>query len=280
MKTNFRKIAYATFMVLFTVTFMAQNDKGFYVGLNTGFGANSGASTNLAPVLGIYNSTEISSSVESIEIKKIGLGKGLNVGLLAGYMFNKNIGVELGINYLMGSTTEFNNNYLNGASKITEIKGKVLQFKPTVVLSAGMSKINPYAKLGLTLGNPKAEITTNSNDPANAEFFETVAELTGKMALGFHGGMGLNYNLNSKITLFAEILYTGLTFRPENSKFTKATENGVNVLPLIDVVDKETIFVTDILTNAPNNSNLPSRSPAIDIPFNNVTLNIGLKYGF
>lgn len=258
----------------------AQNDKGFYLGLNAGFGANIGGTTNLATSFGLYNSNEIAPGVESIEIEKLGLGKGLNAGILAGYMFNKNIGVELGINYLSGSKSEFTQSSISGETSISEVRGKMVQFRPTLVLAAGMNKINPYAKFGLTLGKPKGELNTNYNDPANAIVVETETELTGKMALGLHGGIGLNYALNSKISLFGELIYTGLTFRPTNAKVTKAIANGVNTLPLLDVSDKEIEFVSDFVTNAPSNSNLPTRQPAFDIPFNNIALQFGIKYGF
>ena len=193
-------------------------------------------------------------------------------------MFNKNIGAELGINYLMGSKTEFTRTALNGSASKNEISGKMLQFKPTLVLTAGYSKINPYAKFGITLGQASAEATNTSTLGPITEV--EVTELEGGLSVGIHSGLGLNYAITNKVTLFGEVLYTGVTFRPETATVTSATVNGTDVLNTYSVSDINTVFVTDYNTNNPQNNNLPNREDAIDIPFNNIGLNVGLKYGF
>lgn len=278
MKNKFQKLAMIAGVLFLTQVSNAQTEKGFYVGFNAGYAGNVGGTTNLAEFAELYNYQETGGGNGNIEISKVGLGKGVNVGVLAGYMFNKNIGAELGINYLMGSNTSFSQNYLNGTNITNEIKGKMLQFKPTLVLTAGYSKINPYAKFGLTLGSASAE--SKYSETQGGDNFNMTREIEGGMSLGFHSGLGLNYALTSKLSLFGEVLYTGITFRPETATVTEATENGVNVLPFMDVNDTQTEFVDEFYTGTPNNSNTPNKEAAIDIPFNNLGFNVGIKYGF
>lgn len=277
MKNKFQKLAMIAGVLFLTQVSNAQTEKGFYVGFNAGYAGNVGGTTNLAQFAEFYNYQETGGGEGNIEISKVGLGKGVNVGVLAGYMFNKNIGAELGINYLMGSNTSFSQNYFNG-SKTNEIKGEMLQFKPTLVLTAGYSKINPYAKFGLTIGSASAESKYTQTQGANN--FNMTTEIEGGMSLGFHSGLGLNYALTSKISLFGEVLYTGITFRPETATVTEATQNGINVLPYMNINDIQTEFVDEYYTGTPNNSNTPNKEDAIDIPFNNIGFNVGLKYGF
>jgi hypothetical protein len=276
MKNNFKKLAVIAGIFALSQNVNAQTEKGFYVGVNAGYAANVGGTTNLAEQFELYNSQELPGGNQSIEIKKVGLGKGFNFGITAGYMFNKNIGAELGVNYLMGGKSEFTETYLDGTNITKDIKGKMLQFKPTLVLTAGYSKINPYAKFGLTFGQASAEATYSERQGTNT--FNMTREFEGGMSLGFHSGLGLNYAITSKLTLFGEILYTGVTFRPETATVTSATEDGENVLPFLDASESQTEFVDEFITGAPFNSNAPSKQPKIDMPFNNLGLNVGVKF--
>jgi opacity protein-like surface antigen len=276
MKNNFKKLAVIAGIFALSQNVNAQTEKGFYVGVNAGYAANVGGTTNLSETFELFNSTEQADGSETFEYTKVGLGKGMNFGITAGYMFNKNIGAELGINYLMGGKSEFTETYLDGTNVTKDIKGKMLQFKPTLVLTAGYSKINPYAKFGLTFGQASAEATYASIQGTNT--FNAVREIEGGMSLGFHSGIGLNYAITSKLTLFGEILYTGVTFRPETATITSATANGIDVLGLIDTEFTHTEFVTDFNTNEPQNQDLPTKERAVDIPFNNLGLNVGVKF--
>jgi outer membrane protein W len=278
MKNNFKKLAVIAGIFALSQNVNAQTEKGFYASFNAGYGANIGGTTNLAEQFELYNSQELPGGNESIEIKKVGLGKGLNIGIAAGYMFNKNIGAELGFGYVMGSKTSFTQTQLDGTASSTDIKGRMLQIKPTLVLTAGYSKINPYTKFGLVIGKAKAE--GEFNDNTSGSIVNIVTEFDGGMSLGFQGGFGINYALTSKLAFFGEIMYTGISFSPETAKMTSATVDGENVLPFLDASESQTEFVDEFITGAPFNSNAPTKQPKIDMPFSNLGLNIGLKYGF
>lgn len=104
-----------TLSMLFASCLFANNllAQGIYVTINTGYGFGAAA----ANVPGFTNYTETTapnSKGESIttttnEQIKVSLGKGVNFGGAVGYMFNKNIGAELGISYLIGGKTTANN---------------------------------------------------------------------------------------------------------------------------------------------------------------------------
>ena len=91
----------AIITLMLTTQMNAQSDKGVFFSINGGY--NFAFALQKLP---ITNRTlvESGSSVNiSIEENVYGsLGKGLNFGGAIGYMFNKNIGAELGINYLIG----------------------------------------------------------------------------------------------------------------------------------------------------------------------------------
>jgi hypothetical protein len=278
-----KKLLLSVFVLtsILTNTSAQAQEKGFYASLNTGY--NFGASTNkdyqYGEFLEFYNYTTDASGESNYEAIALSLGKGLNVNASFGYNFTKNIAVELGINYLLGSeTTALQTNASSNFRSESKFSAKMLQIKPTLVLSAGYDKINPYAKFGVVIGTGKANLEvsgTSTGFSTNSNY-----ELSEGTPIGFHGGIGLTYSLNSKISLFGEITSVNLNFSPKKGKLTEATVNGVDQLPLMDVEDKEIDFVDTFYTGTVTSPNQPSKSPAFALPFSSLGLNVGVKYNF
>ncbi len=193
---NFKAIT-VSISVLFSIFLSAQNEKGFYASVNSGYNIGTGnVDYYQANVLGIINSNESSASVSSSELVRVNLGKGLNAGINFGYMFNKNIGFELGGNYLLGgkingSYTSYTGDYLN-----SEVSAKMLQIKPSLVFRSDLEKINPYAKVGMIIGSGKIINITVEKDGADLE--TRTLELDGGMPIGFQASIGTLYKLNEQ----------------------------------------------------------------------------------
>ena len=78
--------------------------QGLYFGLGGGYGFAAakqtlGQDTKVTNTGGTFSAEYMSHPIS--------LGKGINAGLFAGYMFNPNIGLELGVSYLAGSENVF-----------------------------------------------------------------------------------------------------------------------------------------------------------------------------
>jgi hypothetical protein len=125
--------------------------------------ANTGATYSF----GIINTTQLSAGVGTQEIAKINLGKGFNVGLNFGYIFNKNIGVELGASYLMGAKTNTAITSYTGDYRYNEISVKMIVIKPTIVFRAGFDKLNRYAKIGMVIDSGKITLSNSFKEGAN-----------------------------------------------------------------------------------------------------------------
>lgn len=282
MKTNFKKIS-----TLLAVAFSmgsyetnAQTDKGFYVSANIGYNKGT-ASANLlhAMYLGSVNTTETSPTTSQSKVVSLTIGDGSNFGANFGYMFNKNLGLELGANYLLGSTTNGSWTSYTGNNSNSETSAKMLQIKPTIVFRAGYEKINPYAKIGMVIGSGK--ITNNQNRTSGVDVFRETLELSGGTPIGFNGNLGVLYKLNNKISLFGELNLTSLEYAPKKGITTVSTKNGIDQLPLMTVREKEGEFVDSITeTGLPDNPNEPNKVIKIPFSLNNFGLNIGLQYQF
>ena len=265
-----------------SVIVSAQKEKGAYVSLNAGYGI--GASNNSGETFerfDVFNGTQTSATSERFELADINLGKGLNVGATFGYMFNKFVGAELGVNYLLGSKSNAKQTELSGDNLNSDVYARMLQLKPTLVIAGGFSKINPYAKFGLIIG-AATKVTIENMEKSGTDTFKSTQEFTGSSPIGFHGGAGLLYSLNDKISIFGELNVNNLNFSPKEAKITEASENGVNVLPEFDVEDLQVEFVDSVESNflVPNNPDLPRKEPKTTFNMSNLALNFGVRYSF
>ena len=88
-------------------------------------------------------------------IKSNGLGGGFNVNLAFGYMMSKYVGIELGVNEFIGLSKKTHYSSTGSSSEYStdsKISGMMLQVVPAIVITPGLEKLNPYARLGLIVG--------------------------------------------------------------------------------------------------------------------------------
>lgn len=258
---------------LFTNNLLAQ---GAYVNLNAGYGLIM-SSQNLE-FFGFYNYTSESDSYTAEQIN-VSLGKGLNFGGAFGYMFNKNIGAELGISYLLGDKFKAKETYSGVTNNLT-LSSKMLRINPSFVIAAGFEKINPYAKLGLVIGYGSILFDNNANEDGAIVVREM--KLNGGMALGLSSGIGAIFNQSDKMSFYSELTMVNLAYAPTKGEVTSATFNGVDNLPNMSISEKNVEFVDHYTYNSSNPpvSSQPAKELKQKLPFGSFGLNIGLRINF
>ncbi len=271
-----KKINLLNLIIVFAISLFANNlfAQGAYVNINAGYGLKM-SSQNIP---GFYNSTE-GSNTDTYEQVNVSLGKGLNAGGTFGYMFNKNIGAELGISYLLGGKSKAKEVYFGGKTDYT-VSAKMLRINPSIVIASGLDRINPYAKFGLVIGSGSVMYEENDNDAGDIEIREM--KLNGGLAFGLNAGVGALFTLSDKMSFFGEINMVNMSYAPTKGKLTKATDNGVDKLPGMTTRQKETEFVdsyTESSTNPPVDSQ-PRKELKQKLPFGSFGINFGLRIGF
>jgi opacity protein-like surface antigen len=257
----------------------AQSENGFFLSFNAGYNFASGSS-NLSENT-IQNSE--TPLINTSEVVKSSFGKGIDFGIAGGYMFNRHVGIELGLNYLLGSKiSSGNSTKINGSYIESSYSSRMLQFKPSIIIAAGMETINPYAKFGLVVGSGAiySESTDYFQDPLLIQNVLTIQKETydGGLALGFQAGIGISYGLNTSLSLFGEINIVSMSYAPTKSKLTEFNVNGVDQLPNLPLNITEAEYVdtlTDVETPDPN---APSKVLKTYAPFSSIGINIGLRY--
>lgn len=265
-------------LILIALSLSANNilSQGVYVNINAGYGGKLG-SQNLS-YFDLFNQTRTNglSSYEQIDVT---LGKGINAGIAFGYMFNKNIGAELGLSYLIGSKVKATHTYTGGVTNYT-LSAKMFRINPTLVISSGLEKINPYLKFGLLLGSGSLLYEYNDNDAGDVELIDR--KFSGGLGFGFSAGAGVSYNLNDKMLLFGEISMANMSFAPKNGEIIKATFNGADELSGMTTREKKTLFVDNYTYDSANPpaESLPREELKQRIPFGSIGINIGFRLGF
>jgi len=278
MKKNYFKMLFLIFVInlLSAPLLFAQ---GAYLNVNSGY-STSMSSQNLS---GFENSTFDSYSMKSEQIN-FSFGKGLNFGADFGYMFNKNLGAEIGVSYLIGGNTISTRTQPNYTSEMT-ISSKMLRINPSLVITSGFEKINPYAKFGLILGSGYVISSSNqeaslfSGQQSNYQSFK----LSGGIAIGLTSSIGALYKINDKLSFFGELNMINLSYGPTKGIKTDFRIDGVDMLPSLTTRQKETEYL-DSFTETSSNSNPQDSEPSKELkqklPFGSFGLNLGLRVNF
>jgi outer membrane protein W len=266
--------------------------QGLYLGIGGGYGfaaAKLGTSDHKGS-----NSTSggTTTSSDTYTSRGISFGKGINLGLYGGYMFNKNIGAELGIGYLIGSTTTITDEQDNsstsfGGTTSTDIrktlyKGSMLRLVPSIRLQCGESKIHPYMVTGLILGiagKYTEEIqgtSTSTGVGASSHTSEDLYTSNGGMSLGLHTALGVTYNVSDMLGIFVELSGNYLNYAPSKTVYTTSTSDGKDNLASMTTSQKETDYSSSYTTTNVPTPGSPSMSSIIRMPFSSYGFNIGV----
>ena len=284
---NFRKTSLLTVVICTLFAYKGWAQKGAFVTVNAGYGFRLGSQTSFDAN---YSSNNSSSKSEQVYMS---LGKGFNFGGSIGYMFNQNLGVELGVTYLIGAETTFSEkeNYSSGSytsmyNYTTSISAKMLQFKPTLIFCTGLGKIKPYAKFGAVLGKGaiygESAYKSSYYDPYyGGDTYKSThkMKLNGGLAFGVNAAMGVTFPIGSRVQMFSEITMINMSYAPTKGELTEATQDGTNVLPDIPVRYKKTEFVdsyTYSYSSSPSESE-PDKELKQKLPFGSIGANIGIR---
>jgi len=227
------------------------------------------------------------ASSDNYEIKSMGLGGGFNVNLAFGYMISDNVGLELGLNEFIGLNKKVHRSYSSDYYDQTvdqKLSGMMLQVVPALVITPGLEKINPYARLGMILGvfqsvNLTYDATTTGQE-FNLKDTDTEHEKLkdyGGIACGFTAAAGASLNLSEKLDFYAELVFNGISYAPSKGKYKEWTENGVDKLATATTKEKEWTYEKKFDANEDIPDGSPDKQPKMSYYFSNVELNIGIK---
>jgi len=253
-------------MSIFNTEIFAQ---GTYANLNVGYAV--GMSTQSLQSNSIRNGNSTTH-----QLVNVSLGQGVNIGGAIGYMFNENIGAELGLSYLFGDKSSSRDASNNHTTDYT-LSSRMLRIVPTVVIESGLEKLNPYAKFGLIIGY--GSITDEYNDYNNGDITYQMIKSKSGAALGISSALGFMLGLNENMLLFVELNSVNLSYSPERGEVMVASYNGVDLLPSMTTKEKNIDYLDSYtsISGDPSPDSQPEQSLKQKFPYGSIGLNIGLK---
>ena len=233
---------------------------------------------------GYFGDYTITSTSDVQKVKNGSLGSGFNVNLGFGFMFSKYVGLDLGLNQFIGFGIK--SNYSNTQSTYSmesdhKISAKMFQIVPAIVITPGLEKINPYARLGLILGVMNRISYTYSQTATNVPYLkETFTEDSkeidrGGVALGCAAALGVDFVLSEMVSLYAEIDLNALNYAPTKGKYKEWTIDGVDQLPDATTKEKEWEYVKEL----DYDEDIPDGSPDKYLKESAVLTNVGINFG-
>jgi outer membrane protein W len=270
--SNLKYVILVMFSTFSIVTISAQK---LYISAQSGYSyaTNSGQ-------LGMTKWTD-SNEGGQVELMRSALGQGINTALAVGYMMNDNLALEFGTNYIFNSVTSTNkiNNDFYFSELTTGVSAQMLQLSPKLVFNLNnSSKFNPYVKIGGTVGIGNISVKIEEMTKTDFATRKGEEETLYNGGFGFNAGIGGNYKINDKISIFSELSFLSMSYAPTKSEIIKLEINDVDELANLTTNYKETVFSQDYeWNNTMNDENEPRQMLKVYLPFSNISLNIGLK---
>lgn len=260
MKFNSIKKAALAAGLFFGVTAAAQA-QGPYARLGAGYNFAMGSET------------KIQQNGNQAERIKLNYGKGVTGNLGLGYMFNPNLGAEIGFSYLAGEKTEVKSVYNNRVEN-DAFYSRMLLIQPSLVVSAGKEGLNPYAKFGMVAAKGKV---MHEQEYTSTGVTQMEIEQNGGWGLGLQAALGVDVDVTEQLGFFAELSFNNLTYAPDRAEVIAYRYNGVDLLHQMNTRNRETEYVDAYDVN--NDSSLrPRQELKENLPFSTLGLNVGLKF--
>ncbi len=254
------------------------NAQKFYTRL--GIGLSGGTSSSLDM---LYNYTD-DGSTKSIQVVPVDLGSGFTGSVAFGYMVKKYLGFELAVSQFIGFPNLGDSimKFSGGTDVTARITGNMLCITPSILITAGLEKVNPYARFGMVIGvlpnlYGRIEATQATNPPTD---IVRIKKYYGGVALGYAAALGVDFNVSKLISFYAEATFQGITWSPFYSEITKYTIGGVDHLGDLTTFQKETEYYSKLILNDYVSPDVPKKELRETYPFDNAGVTLGVRFKF
>lgn len=269
------------FTLLLALSFSATSfAQGAYVRLGAGF--HTGAfKTNEGSIIDNTNGTN--------ETTNYSLGGGTPITLGLGMDFTENLGIDLGVDYWLGSKTETAKLTTAVAEDVTEAYTRQIRVTPSLVISTGFDDpLAIYLKGGVVIpvsGKTTDELSrTGSGTP---DIFRK-GESQGQIGLGYSGAAGVMIGLSEKLSLYGEFNVVSLSISGDSREVVEFTSGGTDGLAGLPTGSKEFTYVDELSGTSNNPSTNPlgyDNTKATELArtssaFGSWGINVGIKFNF
>ncbi|MCX6257609.1 MAG: outer membrane beta-barrel protein [Bacteroidia bacterium] len=164
--------------------------------------------------------------------------------------------------------------------------GDLYMLRPQIIVRYPVSKFYPYLKCGVTVAyctmtrkSDNSCLTTLSGYYPYSSM-QTTLTYKSEAVFGFQFAPGIEYKFDKHSLVFVEILYSGITYTPVKSEYTRFILSGNNNLGNMTVSEKEFEYCDQNNSGTVQDPNLPTKALKITFPFNNIAFTTGIRIEF
>ncbi len=262
----------------------AARAQGFYFRAGLGYAVPMAGQSIDGEGAVISGSVTRSTYLTNFSSKNASFAAGLHGGVGLGYLFSKNIGVQLDVDAnIAAKSYSFlqPNVYIDlGAGPILSnytIKQQAdlpILLTPKLALQTGGEKLNIYTNIGPAIPIIAHVLEDEIIDylvgsPTSYTFTSTVKM---RFSVGISGAAGVQYKINKKVSIWGEVSMLSMSLYKKQADLTGFQVNGQNQ-SLSSVGGATTIYY---VKNGSMDTNRTTR-PSYSVPFSNVGFNVGLR---
>ena len=220
----------------------------------------------------------------TVDLKKGSYSSGFNAALAAGYMFNRNIGVELAVGAGIANkkyTMEYDNTASGDYHETVITYAKMpIMIMPSIVLSTGHTELEAYTRVGLAInvsGKIISEYEGVDRSGATDDIIKMTEEFKPNLGIGIQGALGVKYHVNNMLGIYLELNGLSMTSYMKSSEITAYEVNGTNELGTLTIRNAQTEYSSEYTeTFSSNSASTPFQSPTMTRPFSNLGLGLGV----
>lgn len=192
-------------------------------------------------------------------------GNGLNFQAGIGKMLNPTFGFEITAEYAYG---RWHKTEVEETGDDYHLKGKIKEkvntilIKPVVVIRNSGDLLSFYTKLGIVIAPfirkyEEFEITDIDYTANTSTFSEFNSVEKAKLKAGFTASFGVAFRVSESVSLFGEVSGQIMSLPIKKGRYTKAKQNGVDVLPDLNKSEKEWKYEESGFLDATGNPDQP-----------------------
>jgi hypothetical protein len=213
------------------------------------------------------------TSMVSFTGKTLSYGKGVDFGASVGYMFTKNVGIEIGASYLDGTNTTATDMDAGTTNYSKEAyNGTMLRFIPACRIQSGEGLVRPYGVLGAIIGTATNANITETYGPSNS--IDGTVIYNGGYSFGFHAAVGATITCVENISVFIELAVNYQNYAPATAVATG------NAYYLGQGVQTVSYGNSGSYYPSVNNTSSTLVLPQIYLPFSSLGINAGFHFSF
>ena len=201
--------------------------QGFYFRGGLGYDFSMSGETSDGNGTPLSGSVKNGSYTQTYSINRVSFGTGLQANVAVGYMFTRNVGIDLGLEAILApksysfSIDSVNYGGVESSLTYTQKANNPVFLVPALVMQTDNEKWNIYSRVGIVLPLSTAmtqdQIIQNLPGTGALTTDDFTFKMTNSFSVGFSGTVGVKCSITDRLKVFGEFNFFSLSVLTKTS---------------------------------------------------------------